>query len=159
MLWDWLALERERAPFKVVEVEACTRAAIGEIEFSARLDRVDVLEDGRHVIIDYKSGEVSVNKWAGARPDEPQLPLYAVTHRQPVAALTFARLKRGDKFGFEGLAAVAGLLPDTPEFTSDQRAGKAVGRTANTGWQGSSRLARPVALLAHRAGEPGAGIP
>ena len=124
VLHEWLALELERAPFEVAEVEARMHSAIGEIEFSARLDRVDVLEDGRHVIIDYKSGTPVVNNWSGARPDEPQLPLYAVTHFKTVAALTFARLRRGDKFGFEGLAAADGLLPGTPEFTSDRRARK-----------------------------------
>ncbi len=122
MLRQWLALELERAPFTVAEVEVRTPSIVGEVEFSTRLDRVDVLEDGRHVIIDYKSGSASVNKWAGARPDEPQLPLYAVTYPEPVAALTFAMLRHGDKFGFEGLAADAGLLPDTAEFTSDKRA-------------------------------------
>ena len=124
ILREWLELELARAPFKVAEVEARARSAIGEVEFSARLDRVDVLEDGRHVIIDYKSGQPGVNKWAGERPDEPQLPLYAVTHPKPVAALTFARLKRGEKFGFEGLSADDGLLPDTREFTQDKRARK-----------------------------------
>ena len=122
ILKEWLALELERAPFTVVDVEARTRATIGEVEFSTRLDRVDALEDGRRVIIDYKSGSGDVKKWAGERPEEPQLPLYAVTHPKPVAALTFARLKRGDKFGYEGLAADAGLLPNTEEFTSDRRA-------------------------------------
>ena len=122
LLRQWLALELERAPFTVAEVEVRTRSVVGEVEFSTRLDRVDVLEDGRHVIIDYKSGSASVNKWAGARPDEPQLPLYAVTYPEPVAALTFAMLRHRDKFGFEGLAADAGLLPDTAEFTSDKRA-------------------------------------
>ena len=126
VLREWLALELQRAPFTVAEVEARSRSTIGAVEFSARLDRVDVLEDGRHVIIDYKSGNTSVNKWFGARPDEPQLPLYAVTYPAAVAALTFARLRRGDKFGFEGLAADAGLLPDTAEFTGDRRAGGAL---------------------------------
>ena len=124
ILKEWLALELERTPFTVVDVEARTRATIGEVEFSTRLDRVDALEDGRRVIIDYKSGSGDVKKWAGERPEEPQLPLYAVTHPKPVAALTFASLKRGDNFGYEGLAADAGLLPNTEEFTSDKRARK-----------------------------------
>ena len=132
ILREWLELELQRAPFTVAEVEVRARSAIGDVEFSTRLDRVDVLEDGRRVIIDYKSGQPGVSKWVGERPDEPQLPLYAVTHPKPVAAITFARLKRGEKFGFEGLAADDGLLPDMREFTWDKRAKKVLEKLATS---------------------------
>lgn len=125
VLREWLELELLRAPFTVAEVEARTGSEVGGVAFSARLDRVDVLEDGRRVIIDYKSGrDAAASKWAGARPDEPQLPLYAITHPETVAALTFARLRRGKQFGFEGLAEDGRLLPGTAEFTRDRRAKK-----------------------------------
>lgn len=122
VLGEWLELELQRAPFEVVNVEENTRLVIGDVEFSARLDRVDELEDGRRVIIDYKGGQASINTWAGDRPDEPQLPLYAVTHPEPVAAVTFARLKRGKDFGFAGLAESEDILPDTAAFDQDRRA-------------------------------------
>ena len=124
VLHEWLELELRRAPFRVVGVEDKVRSAIGEVAFSARLDRVDELENGHRVIIDYKSGKPAVNNWAGERPEEPQLPLYALTHPKTVAALTFARLKRGEKFGFGGLAREGGVLPDIPEFTEDKNANK-----------------------------------
>ncbi|MXW48900.1 MAG: hypothetical protein F4Z84_01475, partial [Gammaproteobacteria bacterium] len=104
VLVEWLELELQRAPFEVANVEEDARLVIGDVEFSVRLHRVSALSDGRRVIIDYKGGQASINAWAGDRPDEPQMPLYAVTHPEPVAAVAFARLKRGSDFGFAGLA-------------------------------------------------------
>ena len=124
VLADWLELELQRAPFEVANVEEDARLVIGDVEFSVRLDRVDALEDGRRVIIDYKGGQASINAWAGDRPDEPQMPLYAVTHPEPVAAVAFARLKRGRDFGFAGLAESGDILPGTAAFDQDRRAQK-----------------------------------
>ena len=124
VLGEWLELELQRAPFEVVNVEEDARLVIGDVEFSVRLDRVDALEDGRRVIIDYKGGQASINAWAGDRPDEPQMPLYAVTHPEPVAAVAFARLKRGRDFGFAGLAESGDILPGTAAFDQDRRAQK-----------------------------------
>ena len=122
VLGEWLELELQRAPFEVANVEEDARLIIGDVEFSVRLDRVDALEDGRRVIIDYKGGQASINAWAGDRPDEPQMPLYAVTHPEPVAAVAFARLKRGSDFGFAGLAESGDILPGTAAFDQDRRA-------------------------------------
>ena len=58
---------------------------------------MDRLADGTHALIDYKTGSrVTPNAWLGARPDEPQLPLYAVTAPEHVSAVVFAKLKHGD---------------------------------------------------------------
>ena len=51
----------------------------------------------------------------GERPDDPQLPLYAITDAGPVAAVSFAVL-RADKVTFEGLAREADLLPGVARF-------------------------------------------
>ena len=142
VLGDWLELELQRTPFAVVNVEENTRLVIGDVEFTARPDRVDELKDGRRVIIDYKGGQANINAWTGDRPDEPQLPLYAVTHPEPVAAVTFARLKRGKGFGFAGLAESEDVLPDTGAFDQDRRAKRFMAdREAQTGvtppsWEG-----------------------
>ena len=76
------------------------------------MDRVDELDDGTRVILDYKSGKTSTQSWEGERPDEPQLPLYAIDmrQRQPVAAALFAQLRAGE-LGFNGLAQRAGIAP------------------------------------------------
>ncbi len=112
---EWLDYERERAPFEVVERERKRAVTISGLSMNLRLDRLDRLADGTHALIDYKTGVAKFAGWLGNRPDEPQLPLYFVTAEEPVSALAFARLKRGERgkvFGFEGISVVENLLPD-----------------------------------------------
>lgn len=139
ILREWLVLELQREPFSVDGMEAEIREVIAGVEFTARLDRVDALADGRRVIIDYKSGRAGANTWMGDRPHEPQLPLYAATCRERVAAVAYARLRRGKDFGFDGLAEAAGILPDTPAFEQDRRANKHLPSPQNggtsSGWE------------------------
>ena len=52
----------------------------------------------------------AVNDWEPDQFNEPQLPLYALTAGQRVAAIAFACLKRG-RLRFVGEAETAGLLP------------------------------------------------
>ena len=94
---EWLDVEKERAAFEVVAIEEKRSLDIGGLAFSGRIDRMDRLADGTHALIDYKTGSrVTPNDWLGARPDEPQLPLYAVTAPEHVSAVVFAKLRRGD---------------------------------------------------------------
>ena len=112
LLRAWLEEEKARAPFKVVAAEQKTTIKLGGLVVEGRMDRVDELEDGTRVILDYKSGKTSIQSWEGERPDEPQLPLYAIDmrQRQPVAAALFAQLRAGE-LGFNGLAARTGIAP------------------------------------------------
>jgi len=112
LLRAWLEEEKQRAPFRVVAAEQKTTIKLGGLLVEGRMDRVDELADGARVILDYKSGKTSIKSWEGERPDEPQLPLYAVDmhQRQPVAAALFAQLRAGE-LGFNGLAARAGIAP------------------------------------------------
>jgi len=107
---SWLELERERRPFRVIEREYRHRVTLGDISVNTRIDRIDRLEDGRCVIIDYKTGDPNPAAWLGERPDEPQLPLYAISCEGNIAAVVFARLRRGMS-AFIGLAQEEGLLP------------------------------------------------
>jgi probable DNA repair protein len=106
----WLDKERERAPFEVVAIEKKHAASFGGVTVNAKLDRMDRLKGGAHAILDYKSGRVSIGGWLGPRPEEPQLPLYAVARKDEVAAVAFACVKAGE-MGFRGIARAAGLLP------------------------------------------------
>src|SRR5688572_3695233 len=77
---DWLAVEARRAPFEVVNVEQERELEVAGLVFKGRIDRMDKLADGTHAVIDYKTGRtVTPKDWKGPRPDDPQLPLYAVT--------------------------------------------------------------------------------
>lgn len=89
----WLEIEAERVPFRVMARESDARVAVGPLNLNLRLDRVDALEDGRVVVIDYKTGECNINDWLRDRMRSVQLPLYAVTEERPVAAIFFGQIK------------------------------------------------------------------
>jgi probable DNA repair protein len=107
----WLEIERDRPPFEVAMREEPLTLSAGNLRINGRIDRVDRLEGGGLAVIDYKTGRVSVAGWMGERPDDAQLPLYALAAGEPdVRAVAFARLRSGD-LGFSGLAREAGSLP------------------------------------------------
>ncbi|HSN17863.1 MAG TPA: PD-(D/E)XK nuclease family protein, partial [Gammaproteobacteria bacterium] len=99
----WLEREAARPPFRVVEAEADHLLQVGPLSLKTRIDRIDELPDGGRVILDYKTGAVDVKSWLDERPDEPQLPLYAVGNPERLAGLAFACLKPGE-MRFAGLA-------------------------------------------------------
>jgi ATP-dependent helicase/nuclease subunit B len=107
---EWLQIEATRAPFAVKLAEEKRTIEVAGLQFSARIDRMDELAGGGHALIDYKTGQVSRNAWLGERPDEPQVPLYALSAPPPVAAVVFAQLKTGE-MRFRGYSKDKGLLP------------------------------------------------
>jgi len=108
---EWLAIERARKPFAVVHIEEKRTLEIGGLSLNGRIDRMDRLEDGTHAIIDYKTGSrATPNDWMGERPDQPQLPLYAVTAKENVTAVAFAKLKTGD-MKFAGFSLQENAIP------------------------------------------------
>jgi probable DNA repair protein len=99
LLESWLEVERDRPlPFAVVEGERDREITIGGLTLRARIDRIDRLNDGRLVVIDYKSNAPSLSTWMGNRPEEPQVPLYATALEAPIAAVAFAQVQTGDSF-------------------------------------------------------------
>jgi hypothetical protein len=100
---QWLEVERARGDFEVEASEERREITVGGVTVRATLDRVDRLPDGRRAIIDYKTGDANPRRWDGERPDEPQLPLYAVGSPDPVAAVMFAQVKTG-ALEFKGVA-------------------------------------------------------
>jgi len=72
---------------------------------------MDKLADGSHVLIDYKTSKIlNTRQWEGPRPDDPQLPLYAVAAPEQLAAVTFAKMVPGD-MKFIGHTRANGVLP------------------------------------------------
>ena len=104
----WLELEAQRPPFRVRESETEHRLQIGPLTLLTRIDRIDELTDGGHLLLDYKTGRVKLQSWLDERPDDPQLPLYALGERDGLAAVSYACLKPGET-GFVGLAAREGM--------------------------------------------------
>jgi probable DNA repair protein len=124
---EWLEIERARAPFEVVRIEDPMTLAAGELQLQGRIDRMDRLLDGGGLaVIDYKTGANAMpSSWLGERPDDCQLPLYALAAAdEDVRAVAFARLKVGN-LGFAGYARERNLLPDVGPVSG--RAAKAHG--------------------------------
>jgi probable DNA repair protein len=80
--WD-----RTRPPFSTQALEATQQWALGGTQLRVRLDRVDRLEDGRLVVIDYKSGQHAPFDAHAERLTQPQLPAYALSVGDEVAAV------------------------------------------------------------------------
>ena len=95
VLSEWLAVEAERGPFQVIGLEKRLTPNFRGLSFSTRADRIDRLPDGSTVILDYKTGLVSKKSWDGYRPNEPQLPIYAITADPTPVAVAFAQVRRG----------------------------------------------------------------
>lgn len=127
-LAEWMALEAGRAPFEVIACEEKLRDVnVGGLKLKLRADRIDEVADFERLLIDYKTGTVSVRDWEGSRPNEPQLPLYAAFGNvEDVRGMVFARIRAGE-MGFIGSVADLNrqLLPNA-------RATAALGRIAYT---------------------------
>ncbi len=118
----WLAVEARRA--QAFEVLACEQKANVEIEgirVNMVVDRIDRLDDGRQVIIDYKTGaSIDTKNWAAERITEPQLPIYAALVNDEVAAVVFAKVLL-DKPGFAGVAEEKEILPGVQGVGDDKQ--------------------------------------
>lgn len=123
LLAEWLQLERRRPAFRVLAREAPASLELGGLALSLRIDRIDALEDGSTLLIDYKSGLSAVADWFGERPEKPQLPLYALAAEASLAGVAFATV-RERRCQFAGLARVdagPGIHTDIARGTRGQR--------------------------------------
>ncbi len=114
---EWLDVESRRPDFQVLATETKHAVTFGGVTIEARLDRMDAVAKGR-AVIDYKTGECATSSWLGERPDEPQLPMYALSGMD-VSVVAFAQVKAG-KLGFKGLAREEGLVPGVKLVGKDQ---------------------------------------
>lgn len=117
LILDVLKVEKERpAPFRVAEVEKKRQVTLGGITVDVKVDRIDELETGGLVLLDYKSGKPNISHWDGERPDDPQVPIYATELGSRLAAAGFVQIN-SEEIGFKGYAKKAGILP-VPNFES-----------------------------------------
>lgn len=111
---QWLEGEKQRTPFTVTALEQKSKVEIGDLHISTQIDRVDETDQGL-IAIDYKTGDTSVRRWLGERPEEPQLPMYAefdaLMQNKPVAGVLFACLKKGADKQFDGIVAEGVRVP------------------------------------------------
>jgi len=107
LLREWLLIEKQRPAFSLLDHEKTVQFKLGPLPLSMRVDRIDQLEDGRKFIIDYKTGKNNdIGKWFGERPEEPQLPLYALLDADNTCGISFAQIHAGEQ-GFKGVSHYA----------------------------------------------------
>jgi len=95
--------------------------SVAGLTLKLRLDRVDRLNDGSLLVIDYKTGVVSTKSWELPRPDDVQLPLYAgfaVPQDQKLGGLVFAKVRAGDMCFAGKVADAHATLDDSLNGTS-----------------------------------------
>jgi hypothetical protein len=118
----WLDIEAGRTPFEV-EAEHSESRTVAGLPVTLRPDRIDRLDDGQLFLVDYKTGQCNPKDWFGERPDEPQLPVYALAMDdigdRRVAGLAFGVLRPGE-LGFRGLGAGDVLAPGVDSVRSSK---------------------------------------
>jgi probable DNA repair protein len=108
---EWLdGVESERVGFSVVECEQEHFEQIGPLMIRTVIDRIDQLDDGQRIILDYKTGLIKIDSLLAERLLEPQLPIYAIADQQAAGGVAFAQVRRGD-CKLVGVTAEDGLLP------------------------------------------------
>ena len=99
LVTEWLDYEAARAPFTVVGTELKTLVDVGGLRLEVRLDRIDRLNDGSLLVVDYKTGDINPKVWDAPRPEDVQLPLYGSFALEPdgeLGGLAFAKVRAGD---------------------------------------------------------------
>jgi len=91
----WMSQELSRPPFMVLATERPATVNFEGLEVGIRVDRIDRLEDGLDVIIDYKTGQCREVDWSTPRLNQPQLPFYALTFPDlQTHGIAFAKVNR-----------------------------------------------------------------
>ncbi len=115
LLRQWLTLEAERPQgFEVLSTEQDAQVQIRRLSMRLQIDRLDRLDDGRLLVIDYKTGSApDLAQWAGDRPTEPQLPIYATLVQHPAGLVAGVGLGMAklDDCKWSGLGSDKDLLP------------------------------------------------
>jgi ATP-dependent helicase/nuclease subunit B len=93
LLEEWIEVDRARPAFRTIAVERATTLSLDGFEFSLQIDRIDRAGD-EIIVLDYKTGDVSAKAVFGERPEEPQLPMYALATAQSTS-IAFAELRPG----------------------------------------------------------------
>lgn len=118
----WLTLEKQRPAFTVDKRETKRHIQIGPLSLKIQIDRIDTLENGEQLIIDYKTNSGNnINTWFGGRPEHPQLPLYSLFNGKQTCGLAYAEVS------FSSLK-YKGIIKDDATFSKMLGAGKALGK-------------------------------
>ena len=104
LLQAWVDFDSKRPDFSIVGLERKERLALPGLELTLRIDRIDRdTKTNAHIVIDYKTGNVTAKGLLAERLTEPQLPMYALT--DPTIRSTLYAQIGSDTVTFKGLAS------------------------------------------------------
>jgi ATP-dependent helicase/nuclease subunit B len=114
-IMQWLKLEKQRDPFRTIGLESSVPLKAGPIVLEGTPDRIDELEGGERIVIDYKTGRTTKSQWGPQdRLRDGQLPIYALTLDPQPTGIAFAKIEK-DGVRFDGLSAsdlgIPGIKP------------------------------------------------
>ena len=112
-----LDTDTARDPFTVTAREQPTEIELAGCRLRCRVDRIDQLGDGQCILLDYKTGRVSVSDWFGERPGNLQLPLYTMAPEPTVAAIALVTLS-AQRAEYRAAGPAAKALPGRHQLTS-----------------------------------------
>ena len=92
LLRQVIALDASRDEFVIQQLEAPIELAIDQVRLRLRIDRLDRLENGELVVIDYKTGRRRQVLNSSREPDDMQLVAYALGLDDAVAGLAFVNV-------------------------------------------------------------------
>ncbi len=113
LLAQLIGWELARPAFQVEALERSELLHLAGTSLRMRLDRIDRLEDGRLLVIDYKTGQPQRLDPHEPRPTMPQLPAYATALGPAVAAVVALYVGRGGVRA-QGLADREDRIPRLP---------------------------------------------
>lgn len=87
LLQKLVAVDVGREPFTIANVEGKLNITISGVQLSLRVDRIDRLDDGSLIILDYKTGIRKTFLDRNHEPKDMQLVVYACAVGDPVAGL------------------------------------------------------------------------
>lgn len=138
LVFAWLIEVEMLRPqgFAVQECEQEHNIEIEGINIKLIIDRVDLLDDDRLVVMDYKTGrQLDYKNWAQPNITEPQLPIYAafVLQDGDIGAVCYAQVRTADH-AFIGVAAAEELVQGAIVF-DDTRGRKVFDEAVFPNWQ------------------------
>jgi len=92
LLRQVIALDTSRDEFVIQQLEAPIELEIDQVRLRLRIDRIDRLENGEVVVIDYKTGRRRQVLNSSREPDDMQLVAYAFGLNDAVAGLAFVNV-------------------------------------------------------------------
>lgn len=111
LIIKWLEYEAMRSQaFEVIAVEKKVEFKLLDVPLSLRVDRIDQLNDGHTVVIDYKTArQYSINSLFQLPITEPQLPLYAIIENSDAIAVASVH---GSNVNYQSIAGMDDWLSE-----------------------------------------------